>query len=150
MPHLARLEPPGLAFNPTQLGKPKESASLIGIAERIRYSAPWIYVVNRALNDVSLIIELRVALKAIDGLQTSWHDMDVRLGGRRHEFPLLARIDPYDDLTYAGPQIVDLAAEIRTLLEDPRGTSLPLMNNLLRLCDLAITHSKADLNFVGD
>jgi hypothetical protein len=56
--------------------------------------------------DVPLIIELRVALKAIDGLETSWHDVDVRLGGRRHEFPLLARIDPYGDLTYAGPRLL--------------------------------------------
>jgi hypothetical protein len=99
---------------------------------------------------VSLRIELRIAHAAIDGLETSWSDLDLRLEGRRHEFPLLSRVDAYDNLIYAGPQIVELANEISSLLEDPRGSSVPLLRNLLRLCVIATQNSQADLNFAGD
>ena len=97
-----------------------------------------------------LRIELRSDGRDFDGVETSWTAMDSALAGRENEFPMLARIDPYNFLEYRGEQIAGLRLEVECLLADPRDAPTSLLNTLLRLCDIASTDSHADLNFVGD
>jgi hypothetical protein len=58
-------------------------------------------------------------------------------GGVSAGYPLLERIgDPYKDARFAGSELQSLAAEVRTLLEEPsvRAEVAPALAMLLRVC----------------
>src|ERR1022692_1540648 len=96
------------------------------------------------MHRMPLVIELRIANKVVDDVETSWHAMEAALIDRREQYPLVDRIVPYDYVTYERADIVKFSKEIRRLSDDPRGAPIKLLQDILRLCELAIANPHAD------
>ena len=95
-------------------------------------------------------IELRVDGVLIGGAEEWWDDADAALTGHRTDYPLLARVDPYDVTTFDRHEIEDLRAEADRLATAGGASVRELAAKLMALCDEAMRHAVAELRFVGD
>ena len=99
---------------------------------------------------MSLLIELKVVGKTVDGTETWWDDVETAMRGRRNRFPVLSTIDPYDDIVLDQDDLNELLAELGDLATDPRTADVLLVSKLIDLCKQVLRNPNAVLSFTGD
>lgn len=100
---------------------------------------------------MAIRIELWVDDRLVGGTEDWWDLMDITLPDERMaEYPLLNRVDPYDNVTFVHGELNSLAAELRSVLVyAPEGLK-PLIGKLIELCATGEAARDARLKFLGD
>lgn len=96
-------------------------------------------------------IELWLEGRPVGGLEAWWDRMEMALpGDRATRYPLLSRIDPYDDVVFERDDLEPLAGELRAFMADSPESLTGLLTDLIRLCDEGLVARDARLKFLGD
>src|SRR5438093_812482 len=100
---------------------------------------------------MALRIELYENGSLVDGVEEWWDDVETAIAGASREYPLLASVNPYGELTLAPGLLGDLANECHRLANQATNRRAgELLLRIASLCDRAAASDAAVLRFNGD
>lgn len=103
---------------------------------------------------MAITIELWTSEGLVGGAERWWDDVEATLRSldpTHATFPLVSRIDPYGDATFAQPELAPLRDELeRFAAATPPPRVAEIVTELIGLCKTALEADTAELRFVGD
>ncbi len=102
---------------------------------------------------MALSIELWMNERLAGGAEHWWDDVEaslLRLDPQVHAFPMLSRVDPYRDATFAQSEFEPLREELRRLAAEAPPAVGAIASDLISLCGAGLEATSAELRFVGD
>jgi len=100
---------------------------------------------------MAIRIELWTDGHLADGTEAWWDGMEAALtNDTSAEYPLLDRVDPYNDVVFVHGELDGLASELRTIMVHAHEGVQALVLKLIELCLAGTTARDAQLKFFGD
>ena len=99
---------------------------------------------------MALNIQLWLDGALVDGLETDWEDVERLLCKSDELTTILDSVDPYDDLTVNGAQLIELVRECEMVIPRAVGETAKTLSKLVTLAEAGLEANRAELRFVGD